>query len=64
MTLRQAEARMTANIAGTPAKAGTLVAKVVKPAIACRKANYSRDTIYNSDDKSSKAARISSSQQQ
>jgi hypothetical protein len=36
---------MTANIEGTPAKAGAL-AKVLKPATASRKANYSRDTIY------------------
>ncbi len=45
VTLRQAEARMKANTVGTPAKAGTL-AKVVKPATACKKANYSRDSIY------------------
>jgi hypothetical protein len=36
----------SANTVGTPAKAGTL-AKVVKPATACRKANYSRDTIHH-----------------
>jgi hypothetical protein len=35
----------SANTVKMPAKAGTL-AKVVKPATACRKANYSRDTIY------------------
>jgi hypothetical protein len=34
----------TINTVGVPAKAGML-AKVVKPATACREANYSRDTI-------------------
>jgi hypothetical protein len=51
-----------------PTKAGTL-AKVVKPATACRKANYSRDTNYirndsNRDVNSSRTARISRKQQQ
>ncbi len=37
----------------TPAKAGML-AKVVKPAIACREVNYSRDTVKIRDDSSSR----------
>jgi hypothetical protein len=37
--------KKSASTVGMPTKAGTL-AKVVKPATACRKANYSRDTIY------------------
>jgi hypothetical protein len=36
----------------TPAKAGML-AKVVKPAIACREVKYSRDTVKIRDDSSS-----------
>jgi hypothetical protein len=46
-----------ANTIGLPGKAGTFT-KEVKPATACKKANYSRDTIYIGDD-SSRTARIS-----
>jgi hypothetical protein len=49
---------------GTPTKAGTLAKVVLKPATACRKANYSRDNIYirngsGKDVNSSKTATIS-----
>jgi hypothetical protein len=43
----------TANTAGTTAKAGML-AKVVKPATACRETNYSRDTINIREDSKSR----------
>jgi hypothetical protein len=46
----------TANTVGTPAKVGML-AKVVKPATACREANYSRDTVNIRDDGSSRDIR-------
>jgi hypothetical protein len=42
---RNDSSNRSASTVGMPTKAGTL-AKVVKPATACRKANYSRDTIY------------------
>jgi hypothetical protein len=45
VTLATSISKDVVNTVGTPAKAGTL-AKVVKPATACRKANYLRDTIY------------------
>jgi hypothetical protein len=46
----------TANPIWTPAKAGMLT-KVVKLATACRKTNYSRDTVKIKDDSSSRDSR-------
>jgi hypothetical protein len=46
----------TANTVRNPAKVGML-AKVVKPATACREANYSRDTVNIRDDSISRDIR-------
>jgi hypothetical protein len=61
VTVEKGKRKDVANTVGTPAKAGTL-SKVVKPTTACRKANYRDDS--SSVVHSSKAARISRSQQQ